>query len=444
MKLDILKGTTSKIVEVFIQDSSSTIGAGLTGVAFGDITVYYALNGASGGATVHTPATMTIGTWASGGFIQKDATNMPGVYQLGVFDAALTGADSVLIMLKGATNMAPVVLEIQLVDYDPYDVIRMGLTALPAFAAGAAGGLPDDTDANGAVRIVDGTGAREINTNAGAIALVDLVTDLTNLPSIPANWLTAAGINAGAFTAAKFAANWLEAGGINAGAFTAAKFAANWLEAGGIVAAALDGKGDWNINKTGYDLNADQSGVTIGTLNALAANVITATSINAGAFTAAKFAASWLEAGGIVAAAFNGKGDWNIGKTGYTAGPTAASFTTAAWAAGAINAAALSTDAIAKISNSMFPKINTALSDIEFLMVDDTDHVTPKTGISPIGVTRSIDGGAFGAGTGTAAEVGNGIYQYDASMADMNGALITFRFTGTDADDTFLSIRTAP
>ncbi len=364
MKLDILKGTTSKIVEVFIQDSSSTVGAGLTSLLFNaaGLAAHYTLNGSSGGATVHTLVTMTIGTWVSGGFIEKDATNMPGIYQLGLFDAALTGADSVIIMLKGATNMAPVVLEIQLVDYNPYDAVRMGMTALPNVIAGAAGGLPDDTDANGAVRIVDGTGARELNTNAGAIALVDLVTlatDLTNLPSIPANWLTATGINAGAFTAAKFAA-------------------------------------------------------------------------------------SWLEAGGIVAAAFNGKGDWNIGKTGYTAGPTAASFTTAAWAAGAINAAALSTDAIAKISNSMFPKINTALNDIEFLMVDDTDHVTPKTGISPIGVTRSIDGGAFGAGTGTAAEVANGIYQYDASMADMNGALITFRFTGTDADDTFLSISTAP
>lgn len=40
-----------------------------------------------------------------------------------------------------------------------------------------------DTDANGRLRIVDGTGAGEINTNAGAIALVDVVTTLTNVPS---------------------------------------------------------------------------------------------------------------------------------------------------------------------------------------------------------------------------------------------------------------------
>jgi hypothetical protein len=36
-------------------------------------------------------------------------------------------------------------------------------------------------------------------------------TNLTNLPSIPANWLTAAGINDGAFTAAKFAAGAFDA-----------------------------------------------------------------------------------------------------------------------------------------------------------------------------------------------------------------------------------------
>ena len=59
MKLNILKGTTSKIVEVFIQDSSSSVGAGLTGLVFNSagLTAYYALNGAAGGATVHTLAT---------------------------------------------------------------------------------------------------------------------------------------------------------------------------------------------------------------------------------------------------------------------------------------------------------------------------------------------------------------------------------------------------
>jgi hypothetical protein len=47
-----------------------------------------------------------------------------------------------------------------------------------------------DTDANGRIRIVDGTAAGEINTNAGAIALVDLVTlatTVTNLTNAATN-----------------------------------------------------------------------------------------------------------------------------------------------------------------------------------------------------------------------------------------------------------------
>ena len=66
-------------------------------------------------------------------------------------------------------------------------------------------------------------------TNIGTIATV---TNLTNLPTIPANWITAAGINAG----------------------------------------ALDGKGDWNIGKTGYTVStvSDKTGYSIsGTLNTL-------------------------------------------------------------------------------------------------------------------------------------------------------------------------------
>jgi hypothetical protein len=133
VKLQTLKGKTSKLVEIFIQDSSSTTGAGLTGLVFNtaSLTAYYYRSGAAS-ATAISLATMTAGTWATSGFVVVDGTNMPGLYQLGIPDAALaSGASQVVIMLKGATNMAPVVLEIQLVNYDPDDGVRMGLTALP-------------------------------------------------------------------------------------------------------------------------------------------------------------------------------------------------------------------------------------------------------------------------------------------------------------------------
>lgn len=117
-KLSLPKGTTSKLLDIFIQDSSSTTGAGLTGLVYnsGSLVAYYYREGAAS-ATAITLATMTLGTWATGGFIVVDGTNMPGVYQLGLPNAALvTGANSVVVAMKGAANMAPVILEIQLTD----------------------------------------------------------------------------------------------------------------------------------------------------------------------------------------------------------------------------------------------------------------------------------------------------------------------------------------
>ncbi len=105
-------------------------------------------------------------------------------------------------------------------------------------------------------------------------------------------------------------------------------------------------------------------------------------------------------------------------------------------------------DTAGAILNNILPEKNAVFSDIEFLWVAASDHVTPVTGASTTSVTRSIDGGAFGAGTGTLAEVGNGIYQYDASAADMNGTIITFRFVATGGtpgapDDAFVTMKTS-
>ena len=84
---------------------------------------------------------------------------------------------------------------------------------------------------------------------------------------------------------------------------------------------------------------------------------------------------------------------------------------------------------------------NVALSNFEFLMVDETDFATPETGLTVSG-QRSIDGAAFAAVTGAIAEVGNGVYQFDAAQADTNGDFITWRFTATGAAATVVSFKT--
>lgn len=86
-------------------------------------------------------------------------------------------------------------------------------------------------------------------------------------------------------------------------------------------------------------------------------------------------------------------------------------------------------------------KKNTALNNFEFLMIDSTDHVTPKTGLT-ITAQRSIDGGAFAACTNSASAVGNGVYKINLSAADLNGDVITLKFTATGADQTTITILT--
>jgi hypothetical protein len=157
MKLIKAIGATSEIWQIFIMDSSSSTGAGLAGLVFNSagLTAYYHRD-TDTTATAITLVTMTVGTFTSSGFKEIDATNMPGWYQFCPPNAALaSGAKSCGFHLKGATNMAPLPIEVQLVAYNPEDAVRLGLTALPNAAAEAAGGL-----------YTRGTGAGQINQPA--------------------------------------------------------------------------------------------------------------------------------------------------------------------------------------------------------------------------------------------------------------------------------------
>jgi hypothetical protein len=114
---------------------------------------------------------------------------MPGIYQLGIPNAALTGAQGVTIVLKGATNMVPVVIMIELTATSNQDGVHGGMTALPNATAGASGGLPT-VDASNGVKISSGTGANQVSLSSGAVLLqatqtgvtIPTVTNLTNAP----------------------------------------------------------------------------------------------------------------------------------------------------------------------------------------------------------------------------------------------------------------------
>lgn len=145
MKLSIPAGTTSKRIGIFIQDSSSTTGAGLAGLTSGSagLTCYSWIDtDGNVAATAQALQAMTLGTWLTRGFVKKDDTNMPGSYEFGIPDALLAaGVKWAQIMFKGATNMAPLVVEIEVTAVSNQDSVRGGMTALPNATAGAANGL---------------------------------------------------------------------------------------------------------------------------------------------------------------------------------------------------------------------------------------------------------------------------------------------------------------
>ncbi len=178
-RFTITKGATSQIIPVSIYDSSSTTGGKLTGLVYNSagLTAYYYRQGAGTGATAITLATATLGTYTSGGFVAIDGTNMPGDYELHLPNAVLaSGANNVIIQLKGATNMVPVNIEIDLTSIDLQDSVRGGMTALPNAAAGAAGGLPTDSTGKTAFNDIAATAIVSGGpiTTSGGIASADI------------------------------------------------------------------------------------------------------------------------------------------------------------------------------------------------------------------------------------------------------------------------------
>ncbi len=244
----VTAGKTSVSVYFYIiQDASaSSPGEPVTGLLFSDIetggSASYVRQGAARVDITLVTLASASASWTEGGFILVDDTNMPGVYRCDVPDAAFaTAVDQVAIDLVVASAKNAVVspLLVDIIDVDLRDAVNMGITALPAFAADAGGGLPIsdtggldldtildaaittrlaptvaartlDITATGAAGIdwanVEGQ-ATAVDLSATDIQLADTVTTLTNLPAITANWLTATGINADAFTAAKFASD---------------------------------------------------------------------------------------------------------------------------------------------------------------------------------------------------------------------------------------------
>jgi hypothetical protein len=128
--MKIKRGSTSVRRLIFIGDSSSTTGAGLANLTHNSsgLVCYYFAGDLSDDVQVSLVAPSGLGSYTSGGFVAVDNTNMPGWYEIGIPNAALDGGNEVAIQLRGATNMAPVNIYIELDSVDYQDSAAFGLS----------------------------------------------------------------------------------------------------------------------------------------------------------------------------------------------------------------------------------------------------------------------------------------------------------------------------
>lgn len=159
-------------VSVIVRVIDSTDGTPETSVAYdtAGVDLWYRRDG--GLEVSITEVTQTVnGAHSDGGFVHIS----DGYCRLDLPDAACAaGVDGV--MVGGVfTGMIVIGCYVPLVDYDPYDTVRLGLTALPNAASDAAGGLPI-SDA-GALDLDALNEAAVRLTAARAGALTDWVND---------------------------------------------------------------------------------------------------------------------------------------------------------------------------------------------------------------------------------------------------------------------------
>lgn len=394
MKLSRKVGATSEIWQIFIADSSSTTGAGLASLAFnsGSLTAYYHRD-TDTTATAISLVTMTVGTFTSSGFKEIDATNMPGWYQFCPPNAALaSGAKSCGFHLKGATNMAPLPIEVDL--DSQVDVTHWNGTAV---SAPATAGIPEVNvkNINNVAAATPGAsgGILISGSNSGTTTLAALtVTGSTTMSD--GLLIARSSSNTSAITAT---------GNGTGSGFVATSGAGATGDGVQMTAASTNGNG-LKLTKTGTgkDLNGQ-------TTNALQVNT---TQYNS--------------------------------QTAVTDGNNLPSVNLVdiAGSAVATGTAQLGVNVVSVAAAASNLKKNTALAKFEFLMTDSTTHA-PKTGVT-VTATRSIDGAAFGACANAVTEVASGIYYIDLAAADLNGNVITLRFTGTASDDRDVTIITQP
>lgn len=190
----VKKGSVDVITYFNLVDSAA--GTPETGLTITNIDATYTRAQAAAVKNDLTALAATTTAHTDNKGIEVDATNAPGLYRVDFPDAAFaTGADRVILTVT-CSGCAPAHLIVELVNYDPTDAVRLGLTSLPNAAADAAGGLP-----------ISDAGGLDLDAKIGALTYGTANRVNVQVYGMEAGTVTAAAIANGAIDAATFAAD---------------------------------------------------------------------------------------------------------------------------------------------------------------------------------------------------------------------------------------------
>lgn len=235
MKFQFKKAETSVILIVFIQDSSLTTGAGLGSLdQTSSITGGYVKRNGTGVALAVDEDVTTEGTYQAPSTSAKvrigTPANMPtGFYELHFHNDLFTTADYLTIGLGGASNMAPLNIEIQLTDIDLN-------TALSSSTIGTATNL--GANAVDSTSIADNA-ITAAKLNADCITNAKIADDAIAAENLATNSITTDALADNTITAAKIASNAITAAKIASDAITAAKLATDCITSDELAASAI-------------------------------------------------------------------------------------------------------------------------------------------------------------------------------------------------------------
>ena len=136
--MDILKGSTDKSVYVRIINATTGIPDQSIVYNTSGLVIWYRREGGTVQNLTLTSLSALSDAHTDGGFLHVD----DGLYRVDLPDAAYATGSGHVLVGGACTGMIVIETFIQLVNYNPEDGVRMGLTALPNAAADSAGGIP--------------------------------------------------------------------------------------------------------------------------------------------------------------------------------------------------------------------------------------------------------------------------------------------------------------